>query len=77
MINYFTGHLEGFVAFIGIMSAFVLTCFAVSKFAVYLPKDMGRTLRLTGKSPRESLEARGSFLYLFFVSRPFYSEKST
>ena len=66
MINYFTGHLEGFAAFIGIMSAFVLTCFAVSKFAVYLPKDMGRDFAFDGKKSAGKPRGAGIIFVLVF-----------
>lgn len=66
MINYFTGQLEGFVAFIGIMSAFILTCFAVSKFSVYLPKDMGRDFAFDGKKSAGKPRGAGIIFVLVF-----------
>ncbi len=66
MINYFTEQLEGFVAFIGIMSAFVLTCFAVSKFSVFLPKDMGRDFAFDGKKSAGKPRGAGLIFILIF-----------
>ena len=66
MINYITGQLEGFIAFIGIMSAFVLTCFAVSKFSVYLPKDMGRDFAFDGKKSAGKPRGAGIIFVLIF-----------
>ncbi len=75
MINYFTGHLEGFVAFIGIMSAFVLTCFAVSKFAVYLPKDMGRDFAFDGKKSAGKPRGAGIiFVFVFCIAALLFGE---
>jgi len=66
MISYFTGQLEGFVAFFGIMTAFALTCFAVSKFSVYLPKDMGRDFAFDGKKSAGKPRGAGIIFVLVF-----------
>ena len=49
MIYNLTSARMPVIAFIGIVFAFALTCFAIAKFNKYLPKDMGRQFAHDGK----------------------------
>lgn len=49
MIHFFTAQSIEIVAFLGIMTGFILTCFLTSKCAQYLPKDLGRDFAFDGK----------------------------
>lgn len=66
MIHYINGQSEGLIAFIGIMAAFVLTCFATSKFADYLPKDLGRDFAFDGKKSAGKPRGAGIIFVLVF-----------
>ncbi len=65
MITYFTDS-QGYLAFIGIMAAFVLTCFMTSKFAEYLPKDLGRDFAFDGKKSAGKPRGAGLIFILVF-----------
>lgn len=66
MITLFTGQPQGYIAFIGIMAAFVLTCFITSKFADYLPKDLGRDFAFDGKKSAGKPRGAGLIFVLVF-----------
>lgn len=70
MITYFTemqGYkMQDYLAFIGIMAAFVLTCFMTSKFAEYLPKDLGRDFAFDGKKSAGKPRGAGLIFVLVF-----------
>ncbi len=70
MITYFMksqGHLvQGNLVFIGIMAAFILTCFMTSKFAEYLPKDLGRDYAFDGKKSAGKPRGAGLIFVLVF-----------
>lgn len=72
MITYFTNSQESFgqgnLAFIGIMAAFVLTCFLTSKFADYLPKDLGRDFAFDGKKSAGKPRGAGLIFVLVFCA---------
>lgn len=66
MIYFFTGQPQGYIAFIGILAAFILTCFATSKFADYLPKDLGRDFAFDGKKSAGKPRGAGLIFILVF-----------
>ena len=66
MIYFFTGQPQGYLAFIGILAAFILTCFATSKFADYLPKDLGRDFAFDGKKSAGKPRGAGLIFILVF-----------
>lgn len=66
MIYLFTGQPQGYVAFIGILAAFILTCFTTSKFADYLPKDLGRDFAFDGKKSAGKPRGAGLIFILVF-----------
>ncbi len=66
MITFFTGQPQGYIAFIGIMAAFILTCFMTSKFADYLPKDLGRDFAFDGKKSAGKPRGAGLIFVLVF-----------
>lgn len=78
MITLFTGQPQGYIAFIGIMAAFVLTCFITSKFADYLPKDLGRDFAFDGKKSAGKPRGAGLiFVLVFCVLALIFGELST
>lgn len=66
MIYLFTGQPQGYIAFIGILAAFILTCFTTSKFADYLPKDLGRDFAFDGKKSAGKPRGAGLIFILVF-----------
>ncbi len=66
MIQLLMGENQGFIAFIGIMAAFVMTCFATSKLSVFLPKDMGRDYAFDGKKSAGKPRGAGIIFVLVF-----------
>ena len=66
MIYFFTGQPQGYIAFIGVLAAFILTCFATSKFADYLPKDLGRDFAFDGKKSAGKPRGAGLIFILVF-----------
>lgn len=66
MIDFFAGQTQGYIAFIGILAAFILTCFATSKFADYLPKDLGRDFAFDGKKSAGKPRGAGLIFILVF-----------
>lgn len=70
MITYFTKlqgyRMQDYLAFIGIMAAFILTCFMTSKFAEHLPKDLGRDFAFDGKKSAGKPRGAGLIFVLVF-----------
>ena len=66
MIYFFTGQPQGYIAFIGILAAFILTCFTTSKFADLLPKDLGRDFAFDGKKSAGKPRGAGIIFILVF-----------
>lgn len=66
MIYFFTGQPQGYIAFIGILVAFILTCFTTSKFADLLPKDLGRDFAFDGKKSAGKPRGAGIIFILVF-----------
>lgn len=66
MITFFTGQPQGYIAFIGIMAAFILTCFLTSKFSDFLPKDLGRDFAFDGKKSAGKPRGAGLIFVLVF-----------
>ncbi|MBQ6886892.1 MAG: phospho-N-acetylmuramoyl-pentapeptide-transferase [Lachnospiraceae bacterium] len=66
MIYFFTGQPQGSIAFIGILAAFILTCFTTSKFADLLPKDLGRDFAFDGKKSAGKPRGAGIIFILVF-----------
>ncbi len=65
------------VAFIGIMFAFVATCFCIGKFGQFLPKDAGRDYAVEGKLSAGKPRGAGFiFMIVFLVSALLFSELS-
>ncbi len=68
MINYFFSNADyGLVAFIGIMFAFAMTCFLLSKCTGILPKDMGRAFAHDGSLSAGKPRGAGFLFILVFV----------
>lgn len=66
MINYIVDNGQ-LVAFIGILTAFFLTCFSMSRFSRYLPKDMGRQYAHDGKLSAGKPRGAGFIFILVFI----------
>lgn len=68
MINYlFSGVDYGTVAFIGIICAFALTCFALCKCTKVLPKDLGRKFAHNGTLSAGKPRGAGFLFVIVFV----------
>lgn len=67
MINMILGQSYAIVAFIGIIFAFVMTCFTLSKFSKYLPKDIGRNFAHDGKLSAGKPRGAGLIYILIFA----------
>lgn len=55
------------VAFLGILAAFLLTCFMMSKFSKYLPKDMGRAFAHDGSLSAGKPRGAGFLFVMVFI----------
>ena len=66
MINYIVDNGQ-FVAFIGILTAFFLTCICINSFSKYLPKDMGRQYAHDGKLSAGKPRGAGFIFVLVFI----------
>ena len=75
MIN-FIGTLDfSIVAFLGIMFAFLVTCFAIAKFNRFLPKDMGRQFAHDGTLSAGKPRGAGIiFICTFVLSALLFSQ---
>ena len=67
MLNYISGSNIPLVAFIGIMFAFLATCFFIGKFNQYLPKDIGRDFAHDGKLSAGKPRGAGFIFILVFL----------
>ena len=75
MINAL-GHVEfSIVAFIGIMFAFALTCFAIAKLNQFLPRDMGRQFAHDGALSAGKPRGAGIiFVFVFALSAMLFAK---
>lgn len=68
MFNYISGEQLPVVAFIGVMFAFLATCFFIGKFNQYLPKDIGRDYAHDGKLSAGKPRGAGFIFILVFLA---------
>lgn len=66
MINYIIENGQ-IVAFIGIISAFLLTCMSMAKFNRFLPRDMGREFAHNGALSAGKPRGAGFLFILVFI----------
>ena len=63
------------IAFVGILFAFALTCFAIAKFNPFLPKDMGRQFAHDGSLSAGKPRGAGIiFIFTFALSVVLFAE---
>ncbi len=75
MFNYISGQNIPLVAFIGIMFAFLATCFFIGKFNQYLPRDLGRDYAHDGKLSAGKPRGAGFiFIIVFLASALLFGE---
>ena len=75
MIYNLTSARMPVIAFIGIVFAFALTCFAIAKFNKYLPKDMGRQFAHDGKLSAGKPRGAGIiFIFTFVIAAVLFSQ---
>ncbi|MED9905147.1 MAG: phospho-N-acetylmuramoyl-pentapeptide-transferase [Lachnospiraceae bacterium] len=67
MIPYFFSDNQPFVAFIGILTAFLATCLVISRCSKYLPKDQGRDFAVEGKKSAGKPRGAGILFILVFA----------
>ena len=67
VFNYISGETIPMVAFIGVMFAFLATCFFIGKFNQFLPKDIGRDYAHDGKLSAGKPRGAGFIFILVFV----------
>lgn len=78
MFSYISGGMIPLVAFIGIMFAFVATCFCIGKFGQFLPKDAGRDYAVDGKLSAGKPRGAGFiFIIVFLISSLLFVELNT
>ncbi len=68
MINFINGLDFSVVAFCGIIFAFAITCFAISKFNQFLPRDMGRAFAHDGSLSAGKPRGAGIIFVFTFVA---------
>lgn len=68
MFSYISGGSIPTVAFIGIMFAFLATCFFIGKFKQFLPKDAGREYAHDGKLSAGKPRGAGFIFILVFLA---------
>lgn len=68
MIYLLGGMDQAFVVFIGILFAFAVTCLAIAKLNVYLPKDLGRQFAHDGKLSAGKPRGAGIIFVFTFVA---------
>lgn len=66
MINYIFDNGQ-LIAFLGILTAFLLTCLSMAKFSKYLPKDMGRQFAHDGSLSAGKPRGAGFLFVLVFI----------
>ena len=75
MIYNLTSARMPVIAFIGIVFAFALICFAIAKFNKYLPKDMGRQFAHDGKLSAGKPRGAGIiFIFTFVIAAVLFSQ---
>lgn len=75
MVNLIGSMDFSVVAFMGIMFAFIVTCFAIAKFNQYLPKDMGRQFAHDGTLSAGKPRGAGIiFIFTFVLSAVLFSQ---
>lgn len=68
MISYFIhNNFQDLIAFLGIMVAFIVTCFSLCKFTGILPKDIGRDFAHDGKLSAGKPRGAGFLFILVFT----------
>ncbi|HKM33302.1 MAG TPA: phospho-N-acetylmuramoyl-pentapeptide-transferase [Lachnospiraceae bacterium] len=67
MISYFITNNNSLLAFGGILTAFIATCFMISKCSQYLPKDQGRDFAVEGKKSAGKPRGAGIVFVLVFA----------
>ena len=67
MINHFLGTTYPLVAFVGILTAFALTCILLAKLSVFLPRDLGREFAHDGKLSAGKPRGAGIIFILVFA----------
>ncbi len=67
MINIILGKDYAIVAFLGIIAAFALTCYAISKLNKFLPKDIGRDFAHDGKLSAGKPRGAGIIFIIVFT----------
>lgn len=67
MIPYFFSDNQPFVAFIGILTAFLATCLVISRCSKHLPKDQGRDFAVEGKKSAGKPRGAGILFILVFA----------
>lgn len=67
VLYYIAGKAIPLVAFIGILFAFLATCFFIGKFNQYLPKDIGRDYAHDGKLSAGKPRGAGFIFILVFL----------
>jgi len=67
MFYYIAGKAVALTAFIGILFAFLATCFFIGKFNQYLPKDIGRDYAHDGKLSAGKPRGAGFIFILVFL----------
>lgn len=79
MINLFFQNADAkLIAFLGIMAAFIGTCFSMHKFSGLLPKDAGREFAHNGKLSAGKPRGAGFlFVIVFLLSALIFGELST
>lgn len=75
MFNYISESRIPLVAFIGVLFAFVATCFFIGKFNRYLPRDLGREYAHDGKLSAGKPRGAGFiFIIVFLVSNLLFAD---
>lgn len=67
MISYFFTNNNSLLAFGGILTAFIATCYMISKCSSYLPKDQGREFAVEGKKSAGKPRGAGIVFVLVFA----------
>ena len=77
MLSYFFED-HSILAFSGVLTAFLLTCYMISKCSEYLPKDQGRDFAVDGKKSAGKPRGAGIiFVLVFAVATLFFTKLTT
>ncbi|MDE6064927.1 MAG: phospho-N-acetylmuramoyl-pentapeptide-transferase [Lachnospiraceae bacterium] len=68
MFPYFFADKQPLLAFIGVLGAFAATCFTISCFSSYLPKDHGRDYAVEGQKSAGKPRGAGIIFVLVFAA---------